>query len=89
MSGLALIVQGVIRRGMQVTALRDFILSQGASKNVTVQEWDKIWTMNKKVSGLVRNSAAYDTEEEEAGEENLVHKPRPANKTDHLRQSWQ
>lgn len=37
---------------MQVSALRDFILSQGASKNVTVQEWDKIWTMNKKVSGL-------------------------------------
>ena len=34
---------------MQVSALRDFILSQGASKNVTVQEWDKIWTMNKKV----------------------------------------
>ena len=38
---------------MQVSALRDFILSQGASKNVTVQEWDKIWTMNKKVSSLL------------------------------------
>ena len=42
-------VQGVLRRGMQVAALKDFILSQGASRNVTVQEWDKIWTMNKKV----------------------------------------
>ena len=47
--GMTRLMQGVIRRGMQVAALRDFILSQGASKNVTVQEWDKIWTMNKKV----------------------------------------
>lgn len=41
--------QGMLRRGLQVAALREFILQQGASKNVTVQEWDKIWTFNKKV----------------------------------------
>eukprot|EP00775_Hariotina_reticulata_P007441 gene7441-7651_t len=42
-------VQGIIRRGLQIDALKDFILSQGASRNVTYQEWDKIWTINKKL----------------------------------------
>ena len=42
-------VQGLVRRGLTVDALREFILSQGASKNVTYQEWDKVWTYNKKL----------------------------------------
>ena len=46
---MALVMQGLLRRGMQVEALRDFILTQGASKNITYQEWDKIWTFNKKI----------------------------------------
>lgn len=42
-------VQGIRRRGMTIQGLRAFILSQGASRNVTTQDWDKIWTVNKRV----------------------------------------
>ena len=42
-------VQGVVRRGMQVEALKEFMLSQGASKNNNLMEWTKIWAMNKKI----------------------------------------
>ena len=42
-------VQGVVRRGMQVGALKEFMVSQGASKNVNLMEWTKLWAMNKKI----------------------------------------
>lgn len=42
-------VQGILRRGLTQPALREFILLQGASKNNNLQEWDKIWAINKKV----------------------------------------
>ncbi len=42
-------VRGVLRRGLTVEALRDFIVSQGSSRSVVFMEWDKIWAMNKKV----------------------------------------
>eukprot|EP00917_Polyrhabdina_sp_WS-2016_P017620 GHVP01038086.1.p1 GENE.GHVP01038086.1~~GHVP01038086.1.p1 ORF type:complete len:759 (+),score=122.90 GHVP01038086.1:27-2303(+) len=40
-------VRGLIRRGMTVKALLDFMLDQGASKNSNLMEWGAIWTKNK------------------------------------------
>ena len=42
-------VQGMMRRGLTIPALRAFILEQGPSRNITYQEWDKIWSKNKQV----------------------------------------
>ena len=42
-------VRGVIRRGLQVDALRSFILAQGASRSVTLQDMDKLWAANRAV----------------------------------------
>ena len=41
-------VRGVLRRGIKVAALQEFILSQGASKRTVEMEWDKIWAINKR-----------------------------------------
>lgn len=42
-------VRGILRRGMTVEALKEFIIAQGSSKSVVFMEWDKIWAINKKV----------------------------------------
>ncbi|XP_047034178.1 bifunctional glutamate/proline--tRNA ligase isoform X1 [Helicoverpa zea] len=42
-------VRGVLRRGMSVEGLRQFIAAQGSSRSVVFMEWDKIWAINKKV----------------------------------------
>ncbi|KAG8368993.1 hypothetical protein BUALT_Bualt15G0104000 [Buddleja alternifolia] len=42
-------VQGIVRRGLKVEALIQFILEQGASKNLNLMEWDKLWAINKKI----------------------------------------
>ncbi|KAF7138493.1 hypothetical protein RHSIM_Rhsim07G0218400 [Rhododendron simsii] len=41
-------VQGVVRRGLTIAALKEFVGEQGASKNLNLMEWDKLWTVNKK-----------------------------------------
>ncbi|XP_054718343.1 bifunctional glutamate/proline--tRNA ligase-like [Uloborus diversus] len=42
-------VRGVLRRGMTVEGLKQFIIAQGSSRSVVVMEWDKIWAFNKRV----------------------------------------
>lgn len=42
-------VRGVRRRGMSVEGLRQFIISQGPSKNILNLDWSLIWAVNKRV----------------------------------------
>lgn len=42
-------VQGILRRGLTVEGLKQFIIAQGSSRSVVFMEWDKIWAFNKKV----------------------------------------
>ena len=40
-------VQGILRRGLLVQTLKDFMMAQGPSKNTNLQEWDKLWAINR------------------------------------------
>uniref|UniRef100_A0A158Q904 glutamate--tRNA ligase n=1 Tax=Elaeophora elaphi TaxID=1147741 RepID=A0A158Q904_9BILA len=42
-------VRGIMRRGLTVEGLKQFIVAQGGSRAVVMMEWDKIWSFNKKV----------------------------------------
>lgn len=52
-------VRGIRRRGMTVEGLREFMVSQGPSKNIVNMDWHTIWAMNKKVidQGAARYTA--------------------------------
>jgi glutamyl-tRNA synthetase len=58
-------VQGIMRRGLTVEALKQFMLEQGPSKNTNLMEWDKLWATNKDIidpvtpryTAIVKNSA--------------------------------
>lgn len=58
-------VRGVLRHGMTVEGLKQFIIAQGSSRSVVQMEWDKIWSLNKKIidpiapryTALERNTA--------------------------------
>lgn len=42
-------VRGILRRGLTIEALREYILMQGPSKNTILLEWDKVWSINRKI----------------------------------------
>jgi len=42
-------VRGILRKGMTVQGLREYIYQQGASRNESLQEWYKIWALNKQL----------------------------------------
>lgn len=42
-------VQGIMRKGMTVEALKVFMLEQGPSQNTNMQEWGDIWAKNAKL----------------------------------------
>ncbi|KAL6046191.1 glutamate--tRNA ligase [Balamuthia mandrillaris] len=42
-------VRGILRRGLTVEALYEFILAQGSSKRANEQEIDKLWALNKQI----------------------------------------
>ena len=42
-------VRGIRRRGLTVEALREYILMQGASQATVKLEWDKLWSLNKRI----------------------------------------
>ncbi|KAJ9134300.1 Glutamyl-tRNA synthetase [Pleurostoma richardsiae] len=42
-------IRGIRRRGCTIEALREFIIKQGPSRNVTTMDWTTFWATNKKV----------------------------------------
>ncbi|CAG0891429.1 unnamed protein product [Cyprideis torosa] len=57
-------VRGMLRRGLTVDALREFIIAQGSSKAIVLMEWDKLWSINKKfLDPVVPRYTALDVSE--------------------------
>ncbi|GMF97880.1 unnamed protein product [[Candida] boidinii] len=42
-------VRGIRRRGMSVEGLKNFVISQGPSRNIINLDWNIIWNANKKI----------------------------------------
>ncbi|KAJ3492573.1 hypothetical protein NLG97_g5298 [Lecanicillium saksenae] len=54
-------VRGIVRRGLTVGVLREFMLKQGPSRNVVSMDWSVLWAMNKKaIDPIARRHAAVE-----------------------------
>lgn len=42
-------LRGLVRLGMSMDALREYVIQQGASQKTSTVSWDKIWALNKKL----------------------------------------
>jgi glutamyl-tRNA synthetase len=42
-------VRGLVRRGLQIEALSEFVKVQGMSKAVNLMEWSKLWNFNNQI----------------------------------------
>mmetsp|Transcript_26176 Transcript_26176/g.36674 ORF Transcript_26176/g.36674 Transcript_26176/m.36674 type:complete len:883 (+) Transcript_26176:45-2693(+) len=57
-------VRGVVRRGMNILALRNFMYSQGASRRIVNMEMNKFWAENKKeIDKTAKRFMAIDKEQ--------------------------
>uniref|UniRef100_A0AAQ5YRA3 Bifunctional glutamate/proline--tRNA ligase n=1 Tax=Amphiprion ocellaris TaxID=80972 RepID=A0AAQ5YRA3_AMPOC len=88
-------VRGVLRRGMTVEGLKQFIAAQGGSRSVVNMEWDKIWAFNKKVIDPVAprytalsNSYVVPVSVPEAAEEMKEVAKHPKNTEVGLKEVW-
>ncbi|XP_027136959.1 bifunctional glutamate/proline--tRNA ligase isoform X3 [Larimichthys crocea] len=88
-------VRGVLRRGMTVDGLKQFIAAQGGSRSVVNMEWDKIWAFNKKVIDPVAprytalsSSYVVPVSVAEAKEENKEVAKHPKNADVGMKEVW-
>ena len=54
-------VSGILRRGMLIQTLAEFMMEQGPSKSTVLMEWDKIWALNRKnIDGIAGKFTAIE-----------------------------
>lgn len=57
-------VRGILRRGLTVQALREFMLRQGPSRNAVTMDWTILWAMNQKmIDPVAPRHTAVETEQ--------------------------